>query len=220
MVSEPQITCHCPDCGETLRFTGLEFIYPVKCPKCRWEGTPDRRSLDYGEFKAPQPARRINTEWAPAPESDSEYYLALDGKEQGPFTMGQVRSLWQAGRITSRTLYFEPTMKGWKPLALIVSLIEDTAQSRRALPALVKPAKSRGIFIILGLLFGGTGAHNFYAGHLGVGFVQLLMTFIIAASAIIDPGSLIWLIFSVLLVLWVLWDVFSTEKDGDGDPLM
>jgi len=75
---------------------------------------------------------------ATAKGSDFECYLALDGKEKGPFTIGQVRSMWQAGSITSRTLYFEPTMKGWKPLALVSSLIEDAAHGGQTRPVLVK----------------------------------------------------------------------------------
>ena len=43
-------------------------------------------------------------------------------------------------------------------------------------PIVVTHAKSRGVYIILGLFFGCLGIHNFYAGRNGVGVAQLLIT--------------------------------------------
>lgn len=42
-------------------------------------------------------------------------------------------------------------------------------------PVVVEPVKSRGVFIILGLLLGCLGIHNFYAGYNVKGAVQLII---------------------------------------------
>lgn len=60
--------------------------------------------------------------------------------------------------------------------------------------------KSRVTYIILGLLFGGIGIHNFYAGYSGRGILQLIFcwTFIPAIIALIE--------------------VLTVKKDGRGIP--
>lgn len=66
--------------------------------------------------------------------------------------------------------------------------------------------KNRGIYIVLALMLGLLGVHNFYAGRYGAGIAQLLITFF-----------LFWLILPVLAVgLWVLIEVMTVNTDGDG----
>jgi TM2 domain-containing membrane protein YozV len=72
---------------------------------------------------------------------------------------------------------------------------------------LVKSAKSRGIYIILGLFFGLLGIHNFYAGRLGVGVAQLLVTCILG-----------WFVVGIFITaIWVLIELFTVTEDGAGD---
>lgn len=60
--------------------------------------------------------------------------------------------------------------------------------------------KSRVTYVILGLLLGGLGIHNFYAGYTGRGILQLIFcwTFIPAFIALIE--------------------VLTVKKDGRGIP--
>src|SRR3972149_1246149 len=44
---------------------------------------------------------------------------------------------------------------------------------------IVRTVKSRGTFIILGVLLGLLGIHNFYAGYYGKGAVQLAITVVL-----------------------------------------
>ncbi len=44
----------------------------------------------------------------------------------------------------------------------------------RPQPQYVRTAKSKGIAILLALCFGGVGAHKFYMGQIGRGFLYLL----------------------------------------------
>ena len=76
---------------------------------------------------------------------------------------------------------------------------------------LVKPQKSRGIYIILGVLLGGLGLHNFYAGHLGRGAGQLVLTIL---------AVVLWLpLAAVAMAVWVIAELCLETTDGAGDPL-
>lgn len=68
------------------------------------------------------------------------------------------------------------------------------------------PPKSRAAYILIGLLIGGLGIHNFYAGHNGRGIAQLLVTLFTA-----------WLCFPILIIwAWIIIEVIVTNTDGYG----
>lgn len=72
------------------------------------------------------------------------------------------------------------------------------------------PPKSRAAYIIIGLLIGALGIHNFYAGHHGRGVAQLLITLL---------GG--WLCFPVVIVwVWVIIEVIATDTDGLGRKMV
>jgi TM2 domain-containing membrane protein YozV len=74
---------------------------------------------------------------------------------------------------------------------------------------MVRPTKSRGVYIILGLFFGCLGIHNFYAGHNGRGAAQLIITILLG-----------WLIIGlVITVLWSLIELIAETQDGDGQRM-
>jgi TM2 domain-containing membrane protein YozV len=87
-------------------------------------------------------------------------------------------------------------------------------QPRAALPpvTLVKVQKSRGVYVILGLLFGGLGLHNFYAGRFARGAVELLVA--IAGIAV----GLHYHLF-IGMGLWVLFELITIDTDGDGHKM-
>lgn len=71
---------------------------------------------------------------------------------------------------------------------------------------IVRQPKSRGVYIILGLLLGLLGIHNFYAGYNGSAVAQLLITLLTG-----------WLIFPLILVaLWVIVELIVTDEDASG----
>lgn len=80
------------------------------------------------------------------------------------------------------------------------------AVQAQPIPVAVMPSKSRGIYIILGLLFGLLGIHNFYAGYYGRGAVQLLITL-----------TLGWIFIGIFITgLWVLVELFAVDIDANG----
>lgn len=82
-------------------------------------------------------------------------------------------------------------------------------QGESSSPHLIKTAKSRGIYIILGLFFGLLGVHNFYAGRFARGVWQLLCTMVLG-----------WFIVGLLITaVWVIVDLITIKTDGAGDPM-
>lgn len=143
-------------------------------------------------------------------------YYILEGEEtKGPFTIGQLRSMWSTGGITAKTMYCQEGDQQWRPLGSILHLLEPPPIPRTPAAAsqpsiiIVRPTKSRGVYIILGLFFGCLGIHNFYAGHHGRGAAQLIVTILLG-----------WLIIGlVITALWALIEVISETNDGDGQRM-
>ena len=90
----------------------------------------------------------------------------------------------------------------------------DYTRRARSSPAfqtgtVVKLAKSRGVYIILGLFFGCLGIHNFYAGYYGKGALQLIITL-----------ALGWLIIGLVITgLWALIEICTVTVTADGDKM-
>lgn len=94
-------------------------------------------------------------------------------------------------------------------------------------PAALAPAvtvtvtKSRGLYIILGILFGYLGFHNFYSGHYALGAIKLgIIALAIVSSA--ATGLLFALPLSavvVLLEIWVVIEVIAVTTDGAGNKM-
>jgi TM2 domain-containing membrane protein YozV len=139
------------------------------------------------------------------------HYLFMNGEQKGPYTIGQLQTMWRNGTITSETRHFMDGYSEWMPLEIIVPDLDPPLPVRAYPPAvLVKPVtmtKSRGIYVILGLFLGGPlGVHNFYAGRFGTGVCQLLVTVLTG-----------WLILPLLAVsLWVIVELCVVTKDGNG----
>lgn len=73
----------------------------------------------------------------------------------------------------------------------------------------IRPQKSRGIYIILGLFFGLLGIHNFYAGYHGKGAVQLIITILLG-----------WIYIGIVITgIWVIVDLVTVKKDAAGNQM-
>jgi TM2 domain-containing membrane protein YozV len=65
-------------------------------------------------------------------------------------------------------------------------------------------AKNRTTFILLGVLLGFFGAHSFYAGYRGRGFLQLAITL----GTLGIGGIAIW--------IWAIIDICTISRDSAG----
>jgi TM2 domain-containing membrane protein YozV len=71
------------------------------------------------------------------------------------------------------------------------------------------PSKSLGIYIILGVLLGLLGIHNFYAGYYGRGAAQLSITALLGSFYV---GL-------IITGLWVLVELCTVRKDANGNMM-
>lgn len=72
------------------------------------------------------------------------------------------------------------------------------------------PVRSRIIYQLLALFFGGLGVHNFYARRYTEAAGQLLVTVCIG-----------WLVLPLLAVwIWAVLDIFIVTEDGDGQKMV
>ncbi len=69
------------------------------------------------------------------------------------------------------------------------------------------PAKSKDAFVLLGVLLGSLGIHNFYIGRTKQGVIQLLIS-------ILSAGML-----SIVSWIWAIVDICTVNADANGVPL-
>jgi hypothetical protein len=112
-----------------------------------------------------------------APVSEA-YLLFINGQQSGPYTIPQMRSMWQNGSINSGTGYWQTGMPQWQSLANIRHFLDMPSTNQFGAPVIQNQVsyqvgypiqqmlspKSRVAFILLGLFLGCLGIHNFYAG--------------------------------------------------------
>ena len=72
----------------------------------------------------------------------------------------------------------------------------------------VSPARSRSIYIVMALLLGGFGVHNFYAGRTLRGLLQACVS--IAGYFLAPSYSL------PVLLIWILFDIVTVTEAADG----
>jgi TM2 domain-containing membrane protein YozV len=71
------------------------------------------------------------------------------------------------------------------------------------------PAKSRFVYIMLGLFFGFFGIHNLYAKRYAEATGQIVVMLLLG-----------WMIFGIIInFIWVLIELFTVKTDNDGMPL-
>lgn len=84
----------------------------------------------------------------------------------------------------------------------------------------ITPPKSRGTHIILGLLFGGLGFHNFYSGHNLRGGIKiglfLLAIFLDAATGF---NTAFFLVAAVISGIWALCEIMFVNRDASGNAM-
>lgn len=155
--------------------------------------------------------------------SPSHYYLLIDDNQQGPYTLNQVRSMWNAGTVNLSTPFCQPGWNEWRSLEEIVEQIEPKAPPApeppvyglsspapqmyfQAPPPLIHPPISRGVYCAFAVLFGALGLHHLYAREYAFGVLQLLVCL-----------TLCWTII-VPLVFWfaALVQIFTVSEDAYG----
>ena len=80
-------------------------------------------------------------------------------------------------------------------------------------------AKSRGLYIILGLFFGGWGVHNFYASRFGAGAGECIYA-VVVLGLVFACGDPAVLLLMLPIWIWVLIELFTVRTDGYNRPMI
>ena len=59
---------------------------------------------------------------------DALYYLVLNNEQAGPYTVGQLRAMWQNGKTNARTQYCAAGGTSWQPLITFRAVVESPAE--------------------------------------------------------------------------------------------
>ena len=140
------------------------------------------------------------------------YFLDLNGKQAGPYTVSQLRLMLRTGQATTGTLYWADGLTEWLPLSTISDELDKPDSSRAfvgQVASIPESHCSRGIYIILGLFLGLLGVHNFYTGRYGVAACQLALNLLLFWTIFVPVG----------VAVWVLVELFTVTTDGKGRKL-
>lgn len=203
MLSSP-----CPSCGSPTSITN------AVCPSCGYD-------FEKTKPQQYQPPKQTVSNFPPAttPTYDS-FHLMMNGQKSGPYALTQLRSMWNSGAITANSQYWCEGMATWQPILQMRHMLESAPMPYQTNyvayqanyvgtpyhQAYVRPSKSRAAYIVLGLFFGCLGIHNFYAGRVGAGIAQLLITIFLG-----------WLFIGIVITaFWALIEIIAVDTDGNG----
>lgn len=158
-----------------------------------------------------------------------QYYLGQNGQTLGPYSLDQMKQLSSTGKITPADFAWRQGMANWVPVSEVLGAMipapalapppvpvaaagpafaktapQPAARVQPSMRQQVAAAKSRVAYILLALFLGGLGIHNFYAGYVGRGVAQLLIS-------LLSIGLLAW-----VSGIWALVECFVIKQDAKG----
>jgi membrane protease subunit (stomatin/prohibitin family) len=70
-----------------------------------------------GDSINPAPQTQSSTDQPPPIPDQERYYIAVDGKSDGPYTANELTTKAQAGQVKPETLIWQPGMKNWQQIS-------------------------------------------------------------------------------------------------------
>ena len=111
------------------------------------------------------------------------YWLSVGSENKGPYTLFQLKSMWNSGLITADTIYCQEGFEQWVPFASLFPETPPVAPQEAAPPESdnrILPA------LVLCLFLGVFGAHAFYARRIKQG-VAILVCMLIPVVVFFGP---------------------------------
>jgi TM2 domain-containing membrane protein YozV len=146
-------------------------------------------------------------------------YEVLMGEEAtGPYTLRQLQEMAAHHEIDDVSPVRRIPHQGWITWYKVQEMNRGLLakglypSAKYSTVQIEKSSKSRGIFIIIGLLFGCLGFHNFYAGYFARGFVQFFLTTF--GVCLVFLGLIPFT--TIVVAFWVLAEVMIVTTDGEG----
>lgn len=128
----------------------------------------------------------------------NQYHVTQPGgSPHGPYTRETLQVMAMRGEVNHQTLCFTEGMPEWAPIATVLPGVIPMTQG---------DAKPKVAYILLGLFIGGLGIHNFYAGYVGRGVAQLLLT-------LLSCGTLF-----IVVFIWNIIEICTVTTDAKGVP--
>lgn len=170
-----------------------------------------------------------------------KYYINIDKKTAGPYTLNQVKALYESGVVESTFLYATTESQDWLPISTLVPLFDIPENNEVTVPNPIQQqptiiinntnnngnnvgntgsatnfsippfGKSRTLYRVLALFLGALGVHNFYASRTSQAWSQLLITIFACAALGPDGAKISW--------IWAIVDIFRIKIDGNGVPM-
>ncbi len=91
------------------------------------------------------------------------------------------------------------------------AVVEDEDVVVSTAPAATGKPKSAAVYLLLAFFFGFLGVHNFYAGYIWRGLIQLLMTLFAAVFMFIPL---------LIVGIWVFLEICFVGTDAQGVPFV
>jgi DNA-directed RNA polymerase subunit RPC12/RpoP len=112
------LKCFCARCGRGIEYDGGQAGRVFECPHCGM-------AMQLPSLKGEPP---------PPPKQAQMYFYKLGGAEKGPYTIGQLRSLWNTGAITSDMLYRTEESQSWNQFLSLVEQLESPSPAKPSTP--------------------------------------------------------------------------------------
>lgn len=156
-----------------------------------------------------------------AAAATSFYRVRWRGREEGPWTRGQIEqkladreiSAWHEVWVNARWVTVQEllaTHPADAPPRRVPAPAARAGTVAAAAPSFPLPSKRRLVFVLLGLMAGFTGAHNCYVRRWGVAALQMAFS---ATSLSLGFGIIFpW--------LWAMTETLVVSRDARGVPLL
>lgn len=145
------------------------------------------------------------------PASAESPAVPSGGQAQGGFDAILTEMSSPAGTGTAQSPYYGGFPTQGPPPTTRASAWNDGVRADELTQGganVARKPKSRVTYVLLALFLGGFGAHNFYAERYKSAIAQLVLTLFFW-----------WLVIPAFVVgIWVLVEVFTVKKDGNGVP--